>query len=255
MSAIDLQRACWRSGVAALGVLAVLALPAGDVHAAKWWEKARGLLGSSSDDTAALSTADVGSGLKEALRVGTENVVGRLGQADGFNGDPAIHIPLPGTLDRVQSVLTRIGMDDTLDDLELRLNRAAELATPIAKDLFVQAIKDMTIDDVMAIYKGRDDSATRYFQSTMSDPLATAMQPIVTESLADAGAAQLYSKVMDQYNNVPFVKPVDADLSSYVVDKGMDGIFFYLAREEAAIRQDPAKRTTDLLKRVFGSAN
>jgi hypothetical protein len=146
-------------------------------------------------------------------------------------------------------------MDDTLDDLELRLNRAAELATPIAKDLFVQAIKDMTIDDVMAIYKGRDDSATRYFQSTMSDPLATAMQPIVTESLADAGAAQLYSKVMDQYNNVPFVKPVDADLSSYVVDKGMDGIFFYLAREEAAIRQDPAKRTTDLLKRVFGSAN
>jgi hypothetical protein len=247
--------ALWRrNAAAALAVIGCLVIFSSEVHAAKWWEKAKGMLGGATETSAQLSPTEVGGGLKEALRVGTENVVGRLGQADGFNADPAVHIPLPGTLDRVSTVLTRIGMSDALDDLELRLNRAAELATPIARDLFVQAIQDMTIDDVMGIYKGPQDSATRYFQSRMSDPLQTAMQPVVTASLADVGAAQAYGDIMDRYNAVPFVKPVDADLSTYVVKKGMDGIFFYLAKEEAAIRQDPAKRTTDLLKKVFGAS-
>ncbi len=246
--------ACRRKSAALLAILGLLTLSSGNAHAEKWWEKAKGLLGGATQSSSELSTADVGGGLKEALRVGTENVVARLGQTGGFNADPAIHIPLPDELDKVKSVLSKVGMSDSLDDLELRLNRAAELATPMARDLFVKAIQEMSIDDVMGIYKGPEDAATRYFQSKMSPPLASAMQPVVTDSLADAGAAQMYDKVMERYNAVPFVKPVDADLSSYVVQKGMDGIFFYLAKEEAAIRQDPAKRTTDLLKKVFGSA-
>lgn len=230
--------------------LLTLALIAASASAsAGWLDKLKAKLG---DEEQALSSEDIGGGLKEALRVGTETVVGNLGKMDGFNLDSAIHIPLPDKLDQVKNVLGKVGMDSMLTDLELRLNRAAEIATPKAKQLFIGAINDMTMDDVMAIYKGPDDSATRYFKSKMSEPLATEMKPVVDESLADAGAIQTYEETMERYNALPFVPKVDADLSDYVVAKSMDGIFHYLAIEEAAIRKDPVKRTTDLLKRVFG---
>ena len=199
-----------------------------------------------------ISTEQAGSGLKEALRVGTDTVVGNLGQAGGFDLDPQIHIPLPSQLDKARKILGRIGMDSMLVDLETRLNEAAEIATPKAKQLFIDAINDMTLDDVMAIYKGPDDAATQYFRSKMSAPLALEMKPVVDSSLEDVGALQLYDSVMQQYEEVPFAPKVDLDMSDYVVEKGMDGIFYYLAKEEAAIRNDPAKRTTDLLKSVFG---
>lgn len=220
---------------------------------AGWLDKLKEKFSGDQDQIQPLSTDEVGSGLKEALRVGTENVVASLGRPDGFNLDEQIHIPLPGQLDKVKSVLGKIGMDSMLVDLELRLNRAAELATPKAKALFVQSISDMTLDDVMSIYRGPDDAATQYFKSKMSAPLAAEMEPVVDEGLADAGAVKTYDNVMARYNAVPFAPEVDADLSRYVIEKGMDGIFYYLAKEEAAIRKDPAKRTTDLLKRVFAS--
>ena len=212
-------------------------------------KNARG--GSGGDAVAALSTEDISGGLKEALRVGTETVVANLGQTDGFNLDEQIHIPLPDSLDKVRNVLSKVGADSMLNDLELRLNRAAEIATPKAKQLFVNAIQDMTLDDVMGIYNGPEDAATQYFKTKMSPDLITEMTPVVDDSLDDAGVVQTYDSVMAQYNAVPFVPKVDADLSEYVVGKGIDGIFYYLAKEEAAIRQDPAKRTTDILKRVF----
>jgi len=199
-----------------------------------------------------ISTEQVGSGLKEALRVGTDTVVGNLGQAGGFDLDPQIHIPLPNQLDKVQKILGSLGMDSMLVDLETRLNEAAEIATPKAKQLFIDAINDMTLEDVMAIYKGPDDAATQYFRSKMSVPLALEMKPVVDSSLEDVGALQLYDGVMQQYDEVPFAPKVNLDMSDYVVEKGLDGIFYYLAKEEAAIRSNPAKRTTDLLKSVFG---
>jgi hypothetical protein len=217
-----------------------------------WLDKLKEMVSGADETQATLSQDDIGGGLKEALLVGTENVVGKLGVTDGFNLDPQIHIPLPDKLDQVKKVLGKVGMDSMLVDLETRLNRAAEVATPKAKQLFVAAIKDMTLDDVMAIYNGPEDSATQYFRSKMAGPLALEMKPVVDESLADVGAAKSYEAAMTRYNSVPFVPKVDADLSDHVVEKGMDGIFYYLAKEEAAIRQDPAKRTTDLLKRVFG---
>lgn len=219
---------------------------------AGWLDKLKGLVSGGEDTQQALSSDDIGGGLKEALRVGTGNVVDNLGVTDGFNLDPQIHIPLPDKLGEVKKVLGKVGMDSMLVDLETRLNRAAEVATPKARELFIAAINDMTLDDVMAIYNGPGDSATQYFKSKMSGPLAIGMKPVVEESLADVGAAQSYDAAMARYNSVPFVPKVETDLNDYVVEKGMDGIFFYLAREEAAIRQDPAKRTTDLLKRVFG---
>lgn len=222
-------------------------------HAAPGWlDRLRGAITTPEAETAEPGTDEVGSGLKEALRVGTEAVVGRLGQTDGFNLDPEVHIPLPGQLDNVRDLLGRIGMDDSLTDLEVRLNRAAEIATPRAKALFMDAINDMTLDDVMGIYRGPDDAATQYFHAKMAGPLAEQMRPVVDESLADVGAVQAFEGVMSRYENIPFAPKVEADLGDYVVNKGIDGIFFYLAKEEAAIRADPAKRTTDLLKRVFG---
>ena len=219
---------------------------------AGWLDKLKELVPGGDEKQQSLSSDDISGGLKEALRVGTGNVVNSLGVTDGFNLDPQIHIPLPRELRQVKKVLGKIGMDSMLKDLETRLNRAAEIATPRAKQLFITAINDMTLDDVMAIYEGPEDSATQYFKSRMSGPLAVTMKPIVDDSLADVGAVKSYDEIMASYNSVPFVPEVEANLGDYVVKKGMDGIFFYLAREEAAIRQNPAARTTDLLKRVFG---
>ncbi|MDH3542407.1 MAG: DUF4197 domain-containing protein [Desulfobulbaceae bacterium] len=220
-----------------------------------WWQKGVDLLKSPAGTTAqqALSSEDIGAGLKEALLVGSQNVVSQLGRPDGFNLDPAIHIPLPQQLNNVKSLLGKVGMSSMLDDLELKLNRAAEVATPKAKELFAQAISEMTFEDVMNIYNGPDDAATRYFQEKMTPPLAREMQPVVDQSLAEVGAVQAYDNVMGEYRAIPFVPDVKADLTTYVVEKGMDGIFHYIALEEAAIRQNPAKRTTELLQRVFGA--
>ncbi|SFJ93387.1 Protein of unknown function [Desulfomicrobium apsheronum] len=201
--------------------------------------------------TGSLSQGEMGDGLKEALRVGTENVVAKLGQTDGFNTDEAIHIPLPGQLATVQKALKAAGYSSLVDDLELKLNRAAEQATPKAKALFVDAISAMTIEDAQKILSGPEDSATQYFRKSMGPNLSREMKPIVDTTLADAGAVQAYDNMMGQYKALPFMPDVKANLSDYVVEKGMDGIFHYVAKEEAAIRTNPAARTTDLLKKVF----
>ena len=199
------------------------------------------------------TVGEIGNAFKEALRIGSDNVVSQLGQEDGFNADSAIHIPVPEEFGIIKSTMDKIGMSFLVDELELKLNRAAEESTPKAKELFLQAIADMTFEDVMDIYKGPDDSATKYFQSKMSPSLSKEMQPIVDNSLKQVGAIQSYDKVMDKYKSIPFVPDIKANLTDYVIKKGMDGIFHYMAKEEAAIRENPAKQTTELLKRVFGT--
>jgi hypothetical protein len=220
-----------------------------------WWQKGmnlfKGLTGS--DQQAELTVEEIGAALTDALRIGTENVTKELGRLDGFNLDPAIHIPLPEKFQTVKSVLGKIGMASLADDFELKLNRAAEKATPKAKELFFQAIADLTIDDIKGIYNGPEDSATRYLQKKMSPALANEMRPVVADSLSQVGTIQAYDALMEQYRALPFVPDIKADLTEYVVAKGMDGIFYYLAIEEADIRKNPAKRTTELLRRVFGN--
>ena len=198
-----------------------------------------------------LPASDVIAGLKEALTVGSEQVVQQLGQTDGFYNDPQIRIPLPEKLATVKSALDKVGMGSFADDLELKLNRAAEAATPKARELFLNAISQMTFEDARGILNGPEDAATQYFRKTMSPDLARAMAPVVDESLSEVGAVQSYDRMMGKYADLPFVPDVKADLTDHVVNKGMDGIFHYMAKEEAAIRQNPVKRTTDLLKKVF----
>jgi hypothetical protein len=199
-----------------------------------------------------LSVGDMSGAFKDALHIGSERVVGQLGRQDGFNADPAIHISLPSQLKTVKTVLSKAGMSGALDDLELKMNRAAEAATPKAKQLFWQAISEMTFSDVKAIYSGPDDSATRYFQKKLTPSLSKEMTPIVDSSLAEVGAVQAYDGVMSKYKAMPFVPDAKANLTQHVTDKGIAGIFYYLGKEEAAIRHNPARQTTDLLKRVCG---
>ena len=221
---------------------------------AGWLDKLKDVIGSDSDNSSssALSDSDIAGALKDALTVGSENVVSQLSAPGGFNADPEIHIPLPDSLKTVQETMNKFGMGSALNNLELKLNEAAETATEKAKPLFIDAIKQLTWDDVKNILNGPDDAATQYFKGKMSAPLSDEMRPVVETSLNEVGAIKSYDNVMGKYKKLPLVPDVQADLTQHVLDKGLDGIFYYLALEEGKIRNDPAKRTTDLLKKVFG---
>ena len=208
---------------------------------------------SGSSLSSTLSVEDISAGLKEALKVGAGNVVEQVGAEDGFNNDDQIHIPLPDSLSTVKSILTRFKMAYLFEDLELKLNRAAEAASPKAKQLFLNAITGMSLDDAKKIYDGPDDAATQYFKGKMSTDLAGEMKPVVEDSLSEVGAVKAYDTMMSKYKDLPMVPDAKANLTDYVIEKGMDGIFYYMAQEEAAIRQNPAKRTTEILQKVFGN--
>ena len=220
---------------------------------AGWMDDGKKLLKGLEEKKKGLSAEEIARGLKEALKVGTGRVTKRLGQVDGFNLDPKIHIPLPENLKKVRKVLKKVGKKKLADDLELRLNRAAEKAAVEAKGLFVAAIKKMTLKDAKKIFEGADDAATTYFKKKMTAPLRDAMTPVIDKALSEAGAIKSYEKLMGKYRKIPFVPDVKGDLTKYVTGKGIDGVFYYLAEEEAKIRKNPVKRTTELLRRVFGS--
>ena len=200
---------------------------------------------------AALSNSDIEGAFKDALTVGSENVVNQLGESGGFSEDSAIRISLPDSLQTVKSSLDMVGMGDSLDDLEIKLNEAAESAVGQAQPLFLNAIQEMSWTDAKEILNGPDDSATQYFKNKMSAPLSESMKPIVNESLNEVGAIKSYNLIMDDYSDLPFAPDVKANLTDHVLDKSIEGVFYYMAVEEKAIRQDPAKRTTELLQKVF----
>jgi hypothetical protein len=206
---------------------------------------------SGSGATSGLTDGEIGSGLREALKVGVKSVVDQVGVVNGYNADPKIHVPLPESLATVQSTLSRVGLSGMMDDLELKLNRAAEAAAPEAQEVFLSAIDKMSMDDVREIFNGPDDAATRYFERTMTPDLKARMKPIVDASLSEVGAVQSYDAAISRYKNVPFVPDVKSDLTGHVLERGLQGMFLYLAEEEKAIRENPAKRSTELLKKVF----
>jgi len=201
----------------------------------------------------ALSMDEIGRGLKQALSVGSQNVVNQLGQDGGFNLDPAIRIPLPRALLRARDVASRVGLDSSFDSLENRLNLAAEQAAPKARRLFLNSIRQMTLADARGILQGSDDAATQFFRRTMGPQLSAAMRPIIDDSLAQVGAVRTFNQLLSSYRQIPLAPPVEADLTQHVLDGGMNGIWHYLAGEEKAIRDNPLKRTTELLRKVFGS--
>ena len=200
-----------------------------------------------------LSNADITGAFKEALRFGTEAVTSVLGGDGGFLNDPAVHIPLPDNLRKVQDVLKPLGFGALGDDVETRLNRAAEAAMPQAGNILIDSISQMTLDDARGILDGPDDAATQYLERVSGTSIASALRPIIDDTLAQVGAIQALDAMLSQYKSIPFVPDVKANLTEHAVTLALSGLFLYLASEEADIRKDPGRWTTDLLKKVFGS--
>jgi hypothetical protein len=192
------------------------------------------------------------AGLKEALNIGTRNAVATVSQEDGYFGSLDIRIPVPDELEDAQKMLRKVGMGDRVDTFILSMNRAAEAAAPGAVDIFVNAIRDMTVVDAYGIVKGDETAATSYFREKTTNNLYGLFRPVITESMAQVGVVQSYKRMMDRYNSIPFVKKIDVDLEGYVTVKALDGLFFTVGEEEKRIRKDPAARVTELLQEVFG---
>jgi hypothetical protein len=196
---------------------------------------------------------DMAAGLKEALAVGTGNAVQMLSKSNGYFGDAAVKILLPENMQKAAEVLKKAGYQKDVDEFVLSMNRAAEQAAPKARPIFEDAVKKMTFDDTQKIMKGNNTAATDYFKSKTSSQLTGAFKPVVSDSMNQAGATKSYKELTDRYNSmVPFGKMDSFDLDSYVTKKSLDGMFLKVGQEEAKIRTNPAARTTDLLKSVFG---
>ncbi len=198
-----------------------------------------------------LDDATVGSGLKEALQVASGRAVASGSRADGFLGNQLIRIALPSQLGPMAQALRLVGYGGQLDALEVGMNRAAEQASGEAKEVFLDAIGKMTLQDVQGILKGGDTAATEYFRRQTSDTLRVRFRPIVARKLEGIGLYDQYNQLLGTYAALPLAGKPNLDLDDYVTEKGLDGLFTLLGQEEQAIRRNPAARTTDLLQKVF----
>jgi len=193
------------------------------------------------------------SALRTALEKGSRAAVDQLGRENGFFGDARVKIPLPESLKRAERTMRRFGMGKYADELVLTMNRAAEAAVPEAKQLFVDSVKKMTVQDAKGILTGGDTAGTEYFKRTTSDQLRKRFLPIVKKSTAKVGLAQKYNQYAEQGAAFGLVKQEHANLDDYVTQKALDGLYFMVAEEEKKIRKDPVGTTSSILKKVFGA--
>lgn len=200
-----------------------------------------------------LSNEEVGNGLKEALTQGISKGADALSQTDGYFKNPLIKIPFPPDAQRMEKRLREIGMGDDVDNFILTLNRGAEDAAQKAKPIFVATIKNMTITDAMSILKGPPDAATQYLKKATTSQLTTQFKPVIKASLDKVSATKNYNNLAGAYNKIPFVKKVNPDLDAYTTNLAIQGLFSTIANEEKNIRANPAARTSDLLKKIFGT--
>jgi len=193
------------------------------------------------------------SALKTALEKGARAAVEQLGREDGFYGDARVKIPLPDALKRTERTLRRFGMGSYADELVLTMNRAAEAAVPEAKQLFVDSVKKMSVQDAKGILTGGETAGTAYFKRTTSDQLRKRFLPIVKKSTAKVGLAQTYNQYAQQAAAFGLVKAEDANLDNYVTQKALDGVYLMVAEEERKIRKDPVGAASSIIKKVFGA--
>nr|WP_067059174.1 DUF4197 domain-containing protein [Mucilaginibacter sp. L294] len=195
---------------------------------------------------------EIGNGLKQALELATGKSSDQLSTVNGFFGNAAVKILFPPEAQKVEKTLRSIGLGKLADNVILSLNRAAEDAAGKAKPIFVSAIKQMTLTDVTNILLGNKDAATQYFKRTTTLQLAASFKPVIQTSLNNVGATKYYNDAAAAYNKVPFVSKVNPDITDYVTQKAIDGLFVEIAQEELNIRQNLGARTTPLLQKVFG---
>lgn len=221
---------------AAVSVLGVLALPS--AHALSLGD---------------LSSTDASQGIKVALEKGALAAVGALGQTDGFMNNPKVRIPLPGYLEDAAKLMRRLGQGKKIDELVTTMNRAAEQAVPMARDLLVDAVKTMTVTDAKKILTGGDTAATQYFAEKTRAPLATRFLPVVTQATEKTGLAAQYNSLAGKAAGMGLMRAEDANIQQYVTGKTLDGLFLMIAEEEKKIRQDPVGSGSAVLKKVFGA--
>lgn len=200
-----------------------------------------------------LSQKRIAQGLKEALRVGTENTVKRTGKINGYFGNPLIKILLPEKYQTVEKGLRLAGYGQKVDEFILSMNRAAEAAAPKARDIFVDAISGMSFEDARQILNGGETAATEFFKHRTSRSLYAAFRPVVDNTLNEVGTVRKYKDMTKTVRQLPFIKSEMLDVGDYVTDKALNGLFIILAEEERQIRANPAARVTDILREVFGS--
>jgi hypothetical protein len=202
-----------------------------------------------------LTEGDAALGIRAALDNGVGNALSNLGRRDGYFGNPTVKIPLPGVLQDLQGYLAPIGADGLLVELQQQLNRGAEKAAPIARDIFIGAVRGLTIQDAINIVRGPDTAATDYLRDRTTTSLINLFSPIMESALADTGALRLVDDI-DRQVPVGLLTGSGVDLKSdligHGVDYGLRGVFHFIAEEEKAIRKDPAARTSAILRRVFG---
>lgn len=229
-------------------IVLILALPLSSVAQFKNpLKKATSFLKKSS-----LSEDEVASGLKAALEKGIELASNEVSREDGYFQNPQIKIPWPADARKAEAQLRQIGLGSEVDKLILSLNRAAELAAKESKEVFVVAIKAMTVEDAWGIFKGEDDAATQYLNKTSSTELNARFKPIVHSALEQVNATKYYEDLVLAYNKIPFVKKLNPDLDQYATQMAINGLFTMVAKEEKKIREDPLARTNEILKKVFG---
>ncbi len=194
-------------------------------------------------------------GIKEALNTGIAEAVKRVSSENGFYKNDAIKILLPETFQKADAFVRQIGGEALSDALILKMNQAAEKAAPKALDIFVKAIEGMQIEDAAKLLSGADNAATRYLEEKTSASLKEAFYPIVKSTMEEVGAVKLYNDYIGKFASNPLIKMAfpETDLSEYVTGESLEGLFSVVAEEEKNIRRNPAARTTDLLKDVFGS--
>ena len=198
-----------------------------------------------------LSNADISVGLKEALNKGITKQVTKLTAVDGFYKNEMVKIIMPDELQKVDKALRQMGMANLADEGIKSLNRAAEDAVKEATPIFVESIKTMSITDAKTILMGNDTAATTYLKGSTSSDLYTKFSPVVQQSIGKVGADKIWSSIIKKYNTLPFVSKVNPDITDYVTNKAMDGVFTMIAVEEKNIRGSLTSRTSDLLKKVF----
>ncbi len=201
---------------------------------------------------AGLSQADAARGIREALGLAARNATTRLGAADGFWGNTRVRIPLPGVLGQTQRTLGRMGMSRPLDDLQQSLNRAAETTMPEAARLFTDAVRTVTIADAVQIVRGGDTSATTYLRGRTETRLTSLLRPPMTQALTNSGAFTLMRSALRQAGLSSMTSDLRTEVINFSTTKALDGCFLFIAEEERSIRRDPVRRTTDILRRVFG---
>jgi hypothetical protein len=199
-----------------------------------------------------LTAAQVADGLKEALNNGISKGSDQVSQVDGYFKNPEIKIPFPPDAKKVEEKLREVGMGNDVDRFVLALNRSAEDAAKQAKPIFIDAIKQMTIDDAWGILKGQPDAATQYLKRVTTVQLKEKFKPVIKASLDKTNATKYYEDLVKAYDKIPFTKKVNPDLDEYATEMAIQGLFIMIAIEEKNIRENPVARTSDLLKKVFG---